>query len=292
MAVEELQRQLQLKLDQLVEEKYSGEDEKFIKKKGLAKARGSEIVKVKGFGKIVSDNGRELSYKLHMKYLYNQAGFLYLEEEMENRVAVIDNEKIISDEEVSWPAGLQEVPEITEITEGLWNDDARERVPFHYNRLQAVQYAERWWNENNPAFKSFPVDCTNFVSQCLYAGDAPMRGYPNKGKGWWMRNNNWSYSWTVAHSMRWYLQTSKTGLRATEVLRPDQLELGDVICYDFEGDGRFNHTTIVTALDQNGMPLVNAHTVNSRMRYWSYEDSTAYTDNIKYKFFHIKDDLS
>ncbi|EPR28081.1 putative cytosolic protein [Geobacillus sp. WSUCF1] len=69
----------------------------------------------------------------------------------------------------------------------------------------------------------------------------------------------------------------------------EQLMAGDVICYDFQGDGRFDHSTIVVAKDQNGMPLVNAHTTNSRMRYWSYEDSSAYTPNIRYKFFHIID---
>ena len=68
---------------------------------------------------------------------------------------------------------------------------------------------------------------------------------------------------------------------------PLYLMLGDIICYDFEGDGRFNHNTIVTGKDEYGNPLVNAHTTNSRMRYWNYEDSTAYTPNIQYKFFHI-----
>lgn len=38
------------------------------------------------------------------------------------------------------------------------------------------------------------------------------------------------------------------------------------------------------------MPLVNAQTYDSRMRYWSYEDSTAYTPSIRYTFFHILDD--
>ena len=54
---------------------------------------------------------------------------------------------------------------------------------FGYNRLKAVQYAERWWNDHNPTFKKFDVDCTNYISQCLHAGGAPMRGYPNRGKG-------------------------------------------------------------------------------------------------------------
>ena len=87
-----------------------------------------------------------------------------------------------------------------------------------------------------------------------------------------------------------YLATSKTGLRAVEVQDPRELQLGDVICYDFEGDGRFNHNTIVTGKDAYGYPLVNAHTYNSRMRYWAYEDSSAYTPNIKYKFYTIIDD--
>ena len=116
-----------------------------------------------------------------------------------------------------------------------------------------------------------------------------MRGYPNRGTGWWLQHNNWSYSWTVAHSLRLYLANSKSGLRAKEVSSPDQLLLGDVICYDFEGDGRYNHNTMVTAKDAYGMPLVNANTYNSRMRYWAYEDSSAYTPNIKYKFFTIVD---
>ena len=63
------------------------------------------------------------------------------------------------------------------------------------------------------------------------------------------RNNNWSYSWAVANSLRLYFANSKNGLRAREVRSPDQLLLGDVICYDFEGDGRFNHNTIVTGKD-------------------------------------------
>ena len=32
----------------------------------------------------------------------------------------------------------------------------------------------------------FTVDCTNFVSQALRAGGAPMSGYPNRNKGWWI----------------------------------------------------------------------------------------------------------
>lgn len=43
-----------------------------------------------------------------------------------------------------------------------------------YRRDKAVAYADEWWNEPNPRFLSFEVDCTNYISQCLFAGGAPM----------------------------------------------------------------------------------------------------------------------
>ncbi|SDJ41338.1 amidase domain-containing protein [Salimicrobium halophilum] len=158
-----------------------------------------------------------------------------------------------------------------------------------YNRRQAVRYAERWWDGRNPAYPEFQNDCTNFISQCLRAGGGEMWGSPDRSRGWWLQEGNWSYSWSTAHALRWYLSGARQGLRAKEVETPEQLRPGDVICYDFTGDGRFDHTTIVVRKMNNGMPLVNAHTTNSRHRYWSYEDSAAYTGTIQYKFFQIID---
>lgn len=160
-----------------------------------------------------------------------------------------------------------------------------------YNREAAVQYAQTWWNSRNPAFPSFAVDCTNFVSQCLRAGGAPMRGYPNRENGWWIGGGTWSFSWSVAHSLRWYLEGSKSGLKATKKSSADQLLPGDVIIYDFDGDGRMDHAAIVVS-NQGGVPLVNAHTANSRNRHWSYSTSPAHTSGIRYYFFHIHEDTS
>ena len=78
------------------------------------------------------------------------------------------------------------------------------------------------------------------------------------------------------------------GLTATEVDRPEQLMLGDVILYDWDGDGRFQHSTVVTAFDAGGMPLVNAHTVSSRHRYWDYRDSYAWTERTVYRLFILQ----
>lgn len=160
-----------------------------------------------------------------------------------------------------------------------------------YNPGKAVAYAEQYWNTPNPAYPHFTDDCTNFISQCLYAGGIPMLFSKERGRGWWIRTGkgeDWSYSWTVAHALYLLLKSGGAPMRAVSRSSPDQLEPGDIICYDFDGDGRFQHNTIVVAKDANNMPLVNAHTTDSSLRYWAYEDSTAYTPNIRYAFFHIR----
>ncbi|MDP4098298.1 amidase domain-containing protein [Paenibacillus sp. P96] len=163
-----------------------------------------------------------------------------------------------------------------------------------YRREEAAAYAERWWNRANPEFENFEVDCTNFISQCLFAGGAPIHYTGRRESGWWYKGmagerELWSYSWAVANSLGLYLSSSTWGLSAYEVARPDQLTLGDVILYDWDGNGRFQHSTIVTAFDAGGMPLVNAHTVSARHRYWDYRDSYAWTEKTVYRFYHIAD---
>jgi hypothetical protein len=286
---EKMRRHLRARLEERINQCMDGEgSEKLQRKNELLRSRSGEIVKIEGTGRIQAiekvENGSRVDYSLHLKYLIKQKDMMHIEEEVEVREAFFYKDQLISDDELPVDYSQQTGPEI------IFRDQEDERLSYQYDRLKAVQYAEKWWNSYNPAYKKFENDCTNFISQCLRAGEAPMRGYPKRGTGWWMRNDNWSYSWSVAHSLRLYLPASKSGLRAVEVGSPDELKLGDVICYDFEGDGRYNHNTIVTSKDAFGMPLVNAHTHNSRLRYWSYEDSTAYTPNITYKFFTIVDD--
>lgn len=161
-----------------------------------------------------------------------------------------------------------------------------------YDRESAVRYAEKWWNKRNPAFPAFAVDCTNYVSQCLLAGGAPMRGgYADRKNGWWVGGGTWSFSWSVTHSLRWYLEGSKKGLKAVRKASAADLLPGDVIIYDFNGDGRMDHAAFVVSR-QNGVPLVNAHTADSYHRHWSYTTSPAHTDGIRYYFFHIDENTS
>ncbi|MEI2405218.1 amidase domain-containing protein [Niallia taxi] len=262
-------------------------DDKFERKTRLFERRNSAIVNVKARGNIQVINSQEdteeVDYQVHLQYFIKQKDHFYVEEEIENRRGIFYKGILIEDKEILISPQDDLMRDLSVV------DAQSDEVRYTYDRRKAVQYAEKWWNSYNPAYHQFEVDCTNYISQCVRAGGAPMRGYPNRGTGWWMQNNSWSYSWAVANAFPRYLEASKQGLRAKVVSDVSQLKLGDVICYDFEGDGKYNHTTIVTAKDGNGEPLVNAHTYNSRMRYWAYEDSTAYTPNIKYRFFSIID---
>jgi len=173
----------------------------------------------------------------------------------------------------------------------------RTRAGIPYRRDLAAAYADRWWNEPNPAYEKFEVNCTNYVSQCLFAGHAPMNYTGRRDSGWWYKGRSggrelWSYSWAVSHALQSYLARGSTsGLQAVQVESPADLTLGDVIVYDWDGNGRFQHSTIVTAFDSKGMPLVNANTTASRHRYWDYRDSYAWTERTRYRFFHIADEF-
>lgn len=257
--------------------------ESLVKKRDGIQLRGGELVKVMAKGNVKKIAERtdtiDAIYEIHWKLAIKQGTQFYLEEEVELRKASFKGTDLLYDQE------LITKPQVLE--QGLLKNlnFVSPRAKIAYNRLKAVQYAERWWSSFNPNFPQFTDDCTNFISQCLYAGGVPMWGKPNRTKGWWIEGkSNWSYSWTVAHA---FMLMLKAAAWTKEVKNPTQLMIGDIICYDFEGDGRYNHNTIVTAKDEYGNPLVNAHTTNSRLRFWDYEDSTAYTPNIQYKFFHI-----
>jgi hypothetical protein len=166
----------------------------------------------------------------------------------------------------------------------------------HYNRQLAVNYANEWWNKANPNYQHMDVDCTSFVSQCLFAGGAPMNYTGKRESGWWYEGykhgrERWSFSWSVANSLQNYLQSSRTGLRAEIVDSVHKLALGDIISYDWDGDSQYQHSTIVTGFDSSGEPLVNAHTNDSRNRYWDYKDSHAWSERTRYTFLHIPDIL-
>ncbi|HAU31630.1 MAG: hypothetical protein XD78_1988 [Desulfotomaculum sp. 46_296] len=71
-----------------------------------------------------------------------------------------------------------------------------------YNRDSAVQYALDWAYGRNPSWGNYTGqggDCTNFTSQCLYAGGIPFDtvGNPNYNQRWfWYSYSNTTPPWT------------------------------------------------------------------------------------------------
>lgn len=259
--------------------------ETFGKKNLLLMKREAEIIKASVKCKPIAENeygnGWEYIYSSQFQYLIKQQEHFYVEEEVQYRKAYFENGRIVLD--------IQYEVDLSKSCEAV---DYRviEKGSSYYSRLNSVKYAELYWKERNPDFPNYQNNCTNYISQCLLAGLAPMAKYGDERNGWWHGGNKCSLSWSTSHSLRWFLSGAKYGLRGKEVKSAKNLLLGDIIFYDFQGDGRWDHVTIVTAKDKSGQPLVNANTFDCRKRYWTYEDSTAYTPNIQYKFIHIVDD--
>lgn len=151
----------------------------------------------------------------------------------------------------------------------------------HYLRDAAVNYATAHALLPNASYRYFPLlgdgggDCSNFISQCLHAGGAPMdfgsiSPWWYKGKGTSKVNDDiWSVSWAVAHSLYWTLKVRYErrilGLKAVEVPDMGELEIGDLIQYE-RGRGFIYHSAIVTSFTDSWgkrVPLITQHTYNA-----------------------------
>jgi len=197
------------------------------RKRNLFQKRDAEVVKATADVSFIrqwnSKQYQEVDYQVHLKYLVHHHELFYMEEEQLERRVYLKDGRIVEDKDITVKEEKVQGEMLErEITKGKYDS-------YQYNRLEAVKYAERWWDDRNPAYRNFPDNCTNFISQCLHIGETPMTGYPNIRKGWWQRENQWSWSWAVAHSFYWYLSGATTGLRAKAVENPEDLLLGDVI---------------------------------------------------------------
>jgi hypothetical protein len=149
-----------------------------------------------------------------------------------------------------------------------------------YNRDAAVRYALQYALNPNPAYIFYRGDdCTNFISQCLRAGGAQNDYHPTHP--WWYSNGRTSICWAVAHSLYWYIricsEQNRFGIKAlTYTLNnpndyahaiKGKVVPGDLIQYS-DAQGRIRHSTIITAFDAAGEPLVSQHTFEGRNVSW------------------------
>ena len=128
-----------------------------------------------------------------------------------------------------------------------------------YRRENAVAYARRWALSRNPLFENFAGiggDCTNFVSQSIYAGGCVMNYTPTFG-WYYISPTDRAPAWTgVEFFYNFMTSNEESGPYATEVGAGDLLP-GDVIQLGNE-TGDFYHTLMVLG-EEDGDYLVAAH---------------------------------
>lgn len=134
-----------------------------------------------------------------------------------------------------------------------------------YNGNDAAVYAKRWALSRNPKYYNFDGiggDCTNFVSQCLYAGAKVMNETPIYG--WYYHSpSERTASWTGVEYLFDFLSNNRTIGPFGHLAKEAELIPGDVIQLG-QSNGRFYHSLIV--LDIYPEILVAAHTDDSLNR--------------------------
>ncbi len=134
-----------------------------------------------------------------------------------------------------------------------------------YDREKAVEYAQKWALGRNPKYKDYEElggDCTNFISQCIKAGNIPMDtlGKDEMQKWYWYSDSNRTPSWTGAEQFYKYVirnntsDTENFGVYA-RLANYNELELGDIVQLVFAGNAY--HNMIITEVILDGEYLID-----------------------------------
>ena len=154
-------------------------------------------------------------------------------------------------------------------------------IEIPYKRFDALKYAKKWAYSRNPKYYDFGDiggDCTNFISQCLYAGVGVMNYTPVYG--WYYRSvADRSPSWTGVEFLSDFLLNNKSVGPFGSLTDAGKVEPGDIIQLGNE-DGNFYHSLIITEVSPE--ILVATHSFNAFNRPLSSYDY----DTIQ--FIHIE----
>ncbi len=133
----------------------------------------------------------------------------------------------------------------------------------NYDRNAAFEYARRWAFKRNPKFYDFSAiggDCTNFASQCIYAGAGVMNFTPVFG--WFYKSaNDRTPSWTGVEYLYNFLVGNEGEGPFAEEAPLDKLEVGDIVQLG-TGAGDFYHSPVVVRVER-GRIYVAAHSYDA-----------------------------
>lgn len=134
---------------------------------------------------------------------------------------------------------------------------------FNYDRNAVYEYAKRWAFKRNPKFYDFSAiggDCTNFASQCIYAGAGVMNYTPTFG--WFYKSaNDRTPSWTGVEYLYNFLVNNEGDGPFAEEVALDKLEVGDIVQLG-RSTGDFYHSPVVVGFSR-GQILVAAHSYDA-----------------------------
>lgn len=124
-----------------------------------------------------------------------------------------------------------------------------------YDREKALAYAHRWAFGRNPAYYDFSRlggDCTNFISQCIYAGCGTMN--PKPVTGWYYYNSyNRTASWTGVQFLYNFLISNDGPGPFAEEVSLSEIVPGDIIQLSFDGNV-FRHSLFVVDREKAATP--------------------------------------
>ena len=131
-----------------------------------------------------------------------------------------------------------------------------------YLRDAAVAYARRWALDRNPAYYDFENvggDCTNFASQCLYAGARVMNLTPVMG---WYYHTSYdrTASWTGVEYLYNFLASNDGVGPYAHVVAAEEALPGDIVQLA-TSDGDFYHSPVITSVTPG--ILVAAHSFDA-----------------------------
>jgi hypothetical protein len=150
-----------------------------------------------------------------------------------------------------------------------------------YDRDAVLEYARQWAMGRNPRYFDFEElggDCTNFASQCIYAGSKQMNYKPTFG---WYYNSSVqrSPSWSgVPYLYNFLVSNKSVGPYAVEI-KMEGAQPGDIV--QLGNRNGFYHSPVIVSTE-GGRIYVAAHTYDAYMRLLdSYEFEKA-------RFLHIQ----